>query len=140
MVLCGSLQCQVSSYLVVYPCFTLISVFCTMSFMITLPGASGFKAQMVAPCIGVRTTVSVTPKVILNSWRSLCAPGDCFAIPDIIYAYFHGDRLLGPGPKGLLTMAWFYQGHLLRPGPMEIAASRLFLQSLLVLARFCGVH
>lgn len=81
MVLCGSLQCQVSSYLVVYPCFTLISVFCTMSFMITLPGASGFKAQMVAPCIWCQDHGFSHPKgyfefleVSLCSWRLLCHP------------------------------------------------------------------
>ena len=46
-----------------------------MTLVISLPGASGFKAQMVAPHVAVGAMVPLTLLVTLCSWRSLSAPG-----------------------------------------------------------------
>ena len=49
-------------FYLVYPPIPLIGVVGAVSLMISLPGASGPKVQMVAPCGVVRATVPVTPE------------------------------------------------------------------------------
>ena len=66
-----------------------------MTLVINLPGASGFKAQMVSPCSAVRVMVPVTLLVTLCSWRSLGMHEVTSAIPGIIQACSQGDYLLG---------------------------------------------
>ena len=67
------------SYLI-YPSFPLIGVVGNVcDYVINLPGASGCKAQLVAPHGVISAMVPFTPLVIPYSWRSLSAPGVCSA-------------------------------------------------------------
>ena len=85
-------------FYLVYPSFSLISVVQAVSMVISLPGASRFKAQMVAICDAVRAMAPITPEVTEYSWRMLSTPGGCSAILGVIWAFFHGGCLLEAAP------------------------------------------
>ena len=72
----------------VYPSFPLIDVVGAISLVITLPGCSGFKAQLVTADGRIKVMVpvelEVTVEVTQNSRKSLCAPRGNSAIPEVI--------------------------------------------------------
>ena len=66
-----------------------------MSLVISIPCASGSKAQMVGPHGAVRATILVTSLGTLCSWRSLSTSRNCFVILGIVCTCSHGGCLLG---------------------------------------------
>ena len=84
---------MLNSYLV-YPSFLLLCVVWTMSLMISLLGATGFKVQMVAPHDVVRATVPVTLEVTWCSQRLFSATRVCSVILEVFFACSHGGRWL----------------------------------------------
>ena len=99
------------SYLV-YSSFPLIDVVGAVPLVINLPGASGSKAQMVAPHGTVRATVSVTLEVTQCSQRLLCNLN--------------------------IVRACSFVGCLLEAAPAEVTALGLLQQRLLAQACFGG--
>ena len=87
----------------VYPSFPLIGVVGTVSLVITFPGASGSKAQMVAPCGGAGATKPVTLDVTCHSWRLL-----------------QSWRSFTPAPMEVTGLGLFCRGRWLRPGAMVV--------------------
>ena len=85
---------------------------------INLPGASGSKAQIVAPYGTVSATVTVTMLVTPCSWMSLSTPGGCSEMPGVIWAISHGGCLLGA-----VTAVVAVRGHWLRPAPVKVTSS-----------------
>lgn len=98
-----------------------------MILVITLPGTSEYKAQMVAPSVGVRAKVPVTSEVIRHSQRSLW-------ILEVIWAFFHGGHLLGSAPSYLLL-----QRLLAQACSHRCSCLRPLLQRLLAWAWFGGI-
>lgn len=74
--LCCSLWCLVHSYLV-YQSFSPVGIIGPKSLVIAFPDARRFKAQMVAPNIGVRAMVPLTLDVTQHSKMSLYNPEGC---------------------------------------------------------------
>ena len=61
----------------VYPSFHLIGVVGAETLVINFAGASGSKAQMIAPCDAFTAKVSVNPLVTPCTWRLLRIPKGC---------------------------------------------------------------
>lgn len=165
MVSCYSLWCWVCS-LLVYSSFPLNGIAGVMSLLITLPGASGSKAQMVVPCDAVEATVPLKPKVtqvflevVRCSQRSLCNPGGqsglltqgLLAWACSCRGHWLGSEaaevaLLGQLHQMSLAQVQSHRGCWFRPGPSEVAPSYLLLQRLLAqqtkcfLRRFTVAH
>ena len=130
------------SYLV-YPSFPLIGVVGAVSLVISLPGASESKVQMVVPHGVVRAMVLVTQEVTGYSQRLLkllgVDPGGYLGLL---------PRRFGPAPMkvaGMGLLLWrslagacFQGGPWAGPGPTEVSASGLLPQRSLLCTCSCG--
>ena len=116
------------SYLVYHLFFGAVAA---LSLVISLPSASGSKAQMVAPHGAGETTIPVTPEVTCHSWRLLTTFGSYSVIPEVIIrACSHGGCWLrpvsvdvpgsAPFPWRSLTWTCSLRGRSFVPAPAEV--------------------